>query len=240
MPNLTYNNENFEYELRRSRRKTIGITINPDGSVVVTAPLRLSQAKIMEALQHKAGWISKKLALVHDIAVRVPVRSYVSGEKFWYLGKGYPLNLTQTDEHISRIKYADELFYIDLQCGLTEEQREQCITELFQKWYKRAARIVIGKRMVYYAEILKVHPQGMKIKSQKSLWGSCTGKDIINFNWKLIMTPPEVIDYVVVHELCHLIERNHSSNFWNLVAGILPDYKQQKNWLKMNGATLVI
>ncbi|MBQ8199384.1 MAG: M48 family metallopeptidase [Lachnospiraceae bacterium] len=107
-----------------------------------------------------------------------------------------------------------------------------------EKRYRQAAKEYIPKRADYYAQLLGVTYERIRIADQKTRWGSCSSKGTLSFNWKLMLAPPKVLDYVVVHELCHLIEMNHSPRFWKQVENVIPDYKEYRKWLKENGITL--
>ena len=124
--------------------------------------------------------------------------------------------------------------------GLSEESRKQAIKEALVKWYRQRFADIVKERLDEYSVQLKAAPCKVVIKDQKTRWGSCSKKGNINLNWRLIMTPIEIIDYVVVHELCHLKIMNHSKDFWNLVESILPDYYERRKWLKVNENRLVI
>lgn len=115
---------------------------------------------------------------------------------------------------------------------LTASIEEQVIEAALKQWYSQQAGRIIRERVEYYQKILQEPISCIRIKDVKSRWGSCSSKRNLNFNWRLVMAPPEVLDYVVVHELCHLKEMNHSKAFWALVESILPDYKRQREWLK--------
>ncbi len=123
-----------------------------------------------------------------------------------------------------------------------DEEREQKFTkeqrDALEKRYRKAAKEYFPKRADYYAQVLGVHYERIRIAEQKTRWGSCSSKGTLSFNWKLMLAPPKVLDYVVVHELCHLKEMNHSRAFWSLVEQVMPDYKEYRTWLKENGNTL--
>lgn len=110
--------------------------------------------------------------------------------------------------------------------------------EQLEKWYRKEAMAVISEKASEYSKLLSVHFEGIRIKDQKSCWGSCSSKGNLNFNWRIIMAPEPVCDYVIIHELCHLVFMDHSANFWNLVESLCPNYKQYKKWLKENGKQL--
>lgn len=123
-----------------------------------------------------------------------------------------------------------------------EAQRDKCYTpeqrSALEKRYREAAKEYVPKRAAYYAAFLGVSYDRIRIAGQKTRWGSCSSNKTLSFNWKLMLAPPKVLDYVVVHEVCHLREMNHSPRFWALVESLMPDYKQQRKWLKDNGHTL--
>lgn len=123
-----------------------------------------------------------------------------------------------------------------------EAQRDKCYTpeqrSALEKRYREAAKEYFPQRAAYYAYLLGVSYDRIRIAGQKTRWGSCSSNKTLSFNWKLMLAPPKVLDYVVVHEICHLREMNHSPRFWALVESLMPDYKQQRKWLKENGHTL--
>lgn len=122
--------------------------------------------------------------------------------------------------------------------GRPEDKKAAKVKENLEKWYREEAREYLYNRTAYYGKILGEYPENIRIKEQKTCWGSCSSKRNLNFNWKLLMAPLEILDYVVVHELCHLKYMNHSRDFWNCVGEILPDYAVRRQWLKENGRFL--
>ena len=120
-------------------------------------------------------------------------------------------------------------------CGVKDEE---IIKESMQLWYKQKAREIVIEKIEYYSKHFQTMPNSIKIKAQKTRWGSCTYKNDLALNYKLIMAPPDVLDYVVVHEMCHMEHKNHSKNFWNRVSSIMIDYKEKRNWLKEHGGKL--
>jgi predicted metal-dependent hydrolase len=121
-----------------------------------------------------------------------------------------------------------------------KENKEEYIKAALEGWYRIRAEKIFAEKIRFYAEKLKVYPKRIVIKDQKTKWGSCSSKGNINFNFRVIMAPENIIDYLVVHELCHLVHMNHSSDFWNLVKSILPNYREDEEWLKINGVNLNI
>jgi len=228
----------LQYILTRSSRKTVGIAIERNGLVKVTSPLRVSESYINDLLQKKANWIIKKL---ENIETRVSkankARGFEEGEFFSYLGKEYKLILVRSsDLKKPTVSLEDE----ELIITIPNDFQAQRLKEVLKIWYIKRFKLVIEDRIKYYSSIIGVFPQKITIKEQKTRWGSCSAKGNINLNWKLIMAPLEVLDYVVIHELCHMKQMNHSKEFWKLVELVFPMYKRCRVWLKENGDLLCI
>ena len=179
----------ISYQIIRSSRKTMSLEIKADGSVVVRAPLRLSEAKIQKFVEEKQEWILKNLEKIQKRAA--------------------------------------------------QKENVQKLSALERQHLQNKACVVIPRRVAYYAEKLGVSYGKITLRQQKTRWGSCAANGNLNFNWLLILAPPEVLDYVVVHELCHRREMNHSQAFWKEVEKILPDYRERQKWLKDNGWRLM-
>lgn len=233
-------NNQITYTVVKTNRKTIGITIDMNGEVKVSAPLRISEKQIKEVVQKKADWIIKKVNEVRERNSNTVCREFISGEKFLYLGKEYTLEIVEKDLGQAEVFMQEDTIAVYISQGMSEESRKQTIKEALVKWYRQRFAEVVKDRIEKYSLQLKVAPCKVVIKDQKIRWGSCSKKGNINLNWRLIMAPLHVIDYVVVHELCHLKVMNHSKDFWNLVESILPNYHESRKWLKVNGNRLGI
>lgn len=209
-------------KLFRSRRRSIGLEITQDALLVVRAPHRVSLGYIQNVLLKKAAWILKKRTQAQARKVRNPPKRFIDGESFYYLGKIYPLKLVDADV-INLTDYLEfpRKFILDAQQRLTQ-------------WYKSQAYEKIKERAGLYSKITGLTYSKIKISDAAKRMGSCSAKGNLNFSWRLIMAPLENIDYVVVHELIHLDERNHSRNFWKKVCAVLPDYRAKDSWLKDN------
>lgn len=211
-----------------SKRKTIALIIERDGSLTVRAPLRFSRKRILELVEQKAKWILSKQELAKSLPPAPGVQTYTNGEAFWYLGKTYPLEIAIKAHTSLRL---DGKFLL-AQTALPKAGAT------FTEWYKEQARQAIGQRVQQLAAKHGFKYKQIKITSAQGRWGSCSSQGTLCFTWRLIMAPPTEIDYVVVHELVHLVEKNHSKAFWEKVAAILPDYKVRRKWLKDNGLLL--
>ncbi len=214
----------------RTKRRSIALIIQRDGSLMVRAPIRASDKTILAFVEKKAGWIQSKQALVKSVYPQAVEKKYVNGESFWYLGKLYPLEIVNQANHPIEFQ---ERFFMD-RSVLPKAQW------YFNRWYKEQAIKIISERVTWYAASMGVSYRQVKITSARTRWGSCSTKGSLCFSWRLVMAPPPVIDYVVVHELVHLKEKNHGKTFWAKVSALMPDYKQKIEWLKINGHLLNI
>ncbi len=152
----------------------------------------------------------------------------------------YYLKIKEVRSLYFKLELDSNKFMVYINSGILKEKREVIIKDNLEKFYKEKAVKVLKERTDYYSNILKVAPKNIVIKNQKTLWGSCSSKGNINYNYKIVMAPLKILDYIVVHELCHLVHMNHSKDFWQLVESIIPDFKERRNWLKENGYKLKI
>ncbi len=213
----------MNYQLIRSKRKTLSLQINNNAELIVRAPNRLSVKKIEQFIDEKSNWIDKKSAAIQ--AKKLKKSSYLEGEKFLYLGGEYPLSVNI--DHAKGLEFDGQMFSLDR--GGKED---------FLAWYKATFKKIALPRLEYYAKENKLIYQQVRFKAQKTLWGSCSYVNNINLNYLLIQAPIGVIDYVIVHELAHIKHKNHSRNFWKFVNQMLPNYKASKRWLQDNGYRL--
>jgi len=214
-------------KLIRAKRRTIALIIERDGSLTVRAPKRATLKDIHGFVEEKADWIIRSRAKMQAI-IAIPVKQYMDGECFPFLGADYELRLVPPQR--PALKF-DGGFTLSVSA---RERGEQA----FIKWYKTQALTIFTERVNHYAALHGFEPRQIKVNSAKTRWGSCTSKGTINFTWRLVMAPLEVIDYVVLHELAHLKIKNHSPKFWKFVESICPDYNRQRKWLKEHGEKL--
>jgi len=201
-------------------RKTTDIVIERDGKVVVRPPAKLSHDQIDELVASKRFWIYRNLAEWRDLNATAVVREWVNGEAFLYLGRSYRLSL-QTDQECDLI-LKDGRFCLNR--NLIDEFGVNAAQKAFETFYTTKAKRRIKNRVEYFAPKVGVKPKGVSISNMAYRWASCSKDRKLNFNWKCMMAIPKVIDYVVVHELCHMHVQDHSEVFWNEVDKVLPDY----------------
>ncbi|MCI5141578.1 MAG: M48 family peptidase [Candidatus Electrothrix sp. ATG1] len=231
----------FDYKvIRRPRRKTASISVHPDCSVRVLVPSFVTDCQVEELIQRKTKWIKSKLSEFEEIRQKNRPKEYVSGESFSYLGRNYRLKVINSDLEEERAKLIQSRFHVVVPAGLEQEARHQRVINQLSAWYRHQAAVRLQEKTACYAKRLLVSPASVGIKDYRSRWGTCHSDGRIYYNWRIIMAPHSVIDYVVVHELCHLVHLNHSKRFWDLVSTILPDYAEQKAWIKVNGSGLEV
>ncbi len=209
------------HRIIRSKRKTVALIITPDAALTVHAPMRLPLGYIEDLVSKKSSWIKRKIRDVQS-RPRAKPKELVDQEEFLYLGNTYRLKITD-DNALSFGEYL--CFPRSMLLNAAEN---------LENWYKKQARQIIVEKVILRAKELGLEYKSISIGSAKKRMGSCSAKGNLNFIWRLIMAPLEIVDYVVVHELIHLVERNHSQSFWNKVRAVLPDYKEKEAFLKQN------
>jgi len=211
--------------IRSKRRKTIALIIDQEGRLIVRAPAHTSRRKIENLVYEKSAWIQRNQREAQTRPPAARPKRFHNGEHFYYLGRGYPLVLS---------KRRKPPLILNGRFSLAESAHEDAL-KVFSEWYREQCREIVTERAANHARRLNLRYRRIRITSARTRWGSCSSKGNLNFSWRLVMTPLEVIDYVVVHELCHLREPNHSTKFWARVAAAMPDYRTQRKWLKDNG-----
>jgi len=221
--------KDIQYTLQRSNRKTASIYIERDGQVSVYVPEDLSKAQLEELLESKRKWIYRNMAEWHDLNATRVQREYVNGEGFLYLGRTYRLKLVEDQVHPLMLK--DGYFCLRANNGSAPDA-----DTAFKEFYREKAKRRIPERVTFYEDRMGVESKAVKVLDLKNRWASCSLGGNVNFHWKCMMAPPTVLDYIVVHELAHLIHPNHTDAFWSEVDKVMPDYGDRKEWLRVNGA----
>ena len=214
-------------EIIRSSRKTLAITIDSFGRLIVRAPLRCSEQRINAFLQEKEGWIVRKIAERKGAGIELPPEN-IHGYSFMLLGRKCKIYIADTP----KVCYDGENGVVYLP---TKNPKERLV-----KWLKDNAKRIFTQVAFDTAKRMGVTYQSVGVTSARGRWGSCSGKNAIHFSFRLIYAPKDVIEYVVVHELAHTKHHNHSQAFWAEVAKFVPDWKTKRAWLKTHGALMEI
>ena len=228
--------EAIEYTVRRSRRRrrTMAITVDTEGAVRVAAPIHVSSAAVAAFVQARASWIEKQRA-ASRARPTVPKR-FVDGESLFFLGREYALRIHAGTNRHTEVRLEGRALAISVpQRHDTSEARAAAVVTGLEGWYRREAERVIGNRILHYQQRVAVQPKALRISNARRQWGSCGPGGTIRISWRLVMAPLSLIDYVIVHELCHLRYSNHGPPFWRLVGTILPDYESLRGLLRREG-----
>ncbi|MCX6097210.1 MAG: SprT family zinc-dependent metalloprotease [Caldiserica bacterium] len=220
------------YVLVRSRRRTIGMEVRPDATLVVRAPARTPVWYVESLLREKAGWIEDKLEKARSQVSLPPRHDFLTGERFPYLGREWPFVV---------LAFQKTPLTFDEKAGFSLDMTAFDRGEVaFEEWYRARAHGLLAERVQHYAPLVGVSVPRLRITGAERRWGSCSTSGTVSFAWRLVMAPMDVVDYVVVHELAHRREMNHSTKFWAVVASVLPDYDVRRRWLRDHGGMLTI
>ncbi|RXA19952.1 M48 family peptidase [Methanosarcina sp. MSH10X1] len=232
----------ISYEIVYSEnRKRAAILVRPDLRVEFRAPQALGTDAIRKMVQGKAQWIVRKLELFEANRQPEQEKQYLDGESYLYLGTEYPLRIVFADNAKRPLAYfRDSGLTVEIPEGSPADRVPFLAKEAIWNFYSKRAEEEVEKILASYSKKLGVVPPAFKVKHQKRRWGSCSAGNILRINFQLLMAPPEQLEYVVVHELCHVKEKNHSARFWKLVRELMPDYKEYRNSLKKDGWKYVL
>jgi len=209
----------------RTNRKTISLQITDNASLIVRAPYNVTEEFIESVIVKHLDWIEKKKNNIQARDPKFVKKEFVNGEGFLYLGRSYRLKITKNQE--KPLIFQDNYFFLS-------KEYLPIARELFIGWYKEKAYGKISERVEWYAKKRGFTYNKVNITDANKRWGSCSAKGNLNFSWRLIMAPLPIVDYVVVHELVHLVEKNHAKTFWDKVKMLMPDYEKHDEWLKRN------
>lgn len=206
-------------KIMRSKRKTLALQIGKNGELIVRAPLKLSEKYIQDFITKNQAWIQKH----QSKKVQTQSKKFIEGEKFWLWGKEYPLKFGAK----TKLEFTDKNFEI-------HPAYKKNAQKIFRDFYKKELAKILPERIKKHAQNMNLYPKEIKISGASRRWGSCNVCGNLNFSWRLAMTPLEILDYVIIHELAHLKELNHSPAFWQIVEKFDPKYKTHKKWLREN------
>jgi len=210
--------------------------------VEVVAPLNVSDRAIGKFVRSQQDWIvaaQDKVEKHRQTINKLAPKEYKDGVSIPFKGERKKIQLKTHSFNSLKVEFDQQIFTILLPITLSEENRGELVRLAIVDWMKNQAAIEVKNSIDIYSKKYNLYPRFVRIKTQKSRWGSCGIHNDINLNWLLILTPPKVLEYVVIHELCHIKERNHSANFWGLVEQHCPDYRKHRLWLKKNGQSIM-
>lgn len=219
----------LEFELRRSSaRSTVGITVERDGSLVLSAPESASLEDLERVVNSKKTWIYTKIAEKEPLIQSAPNKDFVSGEGFFYLGRNYRLKVIDLDQDVDKLRFHRSRF--ELRRDAKSEGRI-----LFIEWYSEHLRPILERHLSRLAPRVPVEYRSVQIRDLGFNWGTCGKNRDLYFHWRVAMLPARMLEYIVTHELVHLVDRKHSPEFWSKVETILPDCGERVRWLAENG-----
>jgi len=222
--------------IRRPNRKTASVQVSPSNQVSIVVPMDLPEERIAAIIKRKTRWIMNKIAINNEVKYPVRPKEFVNGESFAYLGRTYRLKILNGSSHV---EFKGGYFRVSVpNKGKPDEAK--LVKILLTEWYMEHAKTKLQERVRRFAQVMEVKHFGLTVKSLASQWGSCTKDGDLNFNWRIIMAPLRLVDYVVIHELCHLTYHDHSKEFWQLLERYLPECKELKEELRRTGALLTL
>lgn len=216
------------YSLKRShkRKKTISLEIGNNSEITVYAPYFTPVKEINSFVEEKQNWIDRIRRRQVKLLSERKEKAYVTGENFYYLGQAYPLEAYFEPLENTGLIFWKKRFYLN--CPPDTEMRKR----VFASWYRKKAGDYLNARVGHFSRELDLRPPRIRITQAIRQWGSCSHDNGLAFSFRLIMAPPDVIDYVIVHELIHIRQKNHSSKFWQLVVEVIPHYQVHRRWLR--------
>jgi predicted metal-dependent hydrolase len=232
---LQYGTKTIEYSIIKSRRiKTSEIIVDAD-NVSVRSPFHKPISEIHEIVRKKAGWILKKQLEYKNQNPEIMKPNFQDSSTLPYSGKNYALKIITNYQGSEQIEFEHGEFSIYIQ-GKSSKKKARL---LYEEWLTETAQSFLDKKIKEYSKELSVEPNQIKLKNLRSRWGSATKDGVINLSLNLLKAPTGVIDYMILHELCHLKIKGHSHRFWDLVHRFMPDYQEKIDWLKVNGSSLL-
>lgn len=232
---VQYGTKEIEFKVEFRNRKTMSISVEPPTNIVVIVPINTSEEEIKETVRSKGSWIVQKLFEFRHIEAKKVKREFINGESFMYLGRNYSLQI-----HVDTA--LQDKFLVKLYRGkfhvYVKEKSDENIRKAMEDWYREKTEEQVRKRIKYYQKFFNKKPTAIKVKEQKKRWASCTSKDELLFNWRCVMAKSTALDYIVVHEMCHMYYMNHSKEFWDLLDSVMSDYEIRKEWLRDYGIRL--
>ncbi|QIZ06857.1 M48 family metallopeptidase [Priestia megaterium] len=231
-----YLGQTLSFEINYKNRTSMGIYIDVYGNVEIQVPKGTSDELILQLLEEKWDWIQQKTTEMKDRTLGQKVKVYDHGETFLYLGDEYPIQVSQ-DITIKQdyVVLEEDKLYI-----YVKELEDEKIKQALKRFYYQQCKTLVERSIRSYQSNFKIKPRSIRISDNNRNWGTCDSRQQLTFNWRLAMAPLKVIDYVVVHEMCHMVHLNHDRSFWRLVGKIIPEYEQMENWLALSSWKMTV
>lgn len=227
---LNVGGDNYSAEvIRKKGRRRISIIVHPDNRLEIRAPLRMPEYSIRSFLNQAASWIQKRLIKNASRPAVQPLQ-YTEGESIPFLGQEITLSFKPGIRRATLLN----------QSLVVPTRRSGDTKKVVENWYKGEGARIFKASIERYAPLIGRNPMRFTIRGMRSRWGSCSSKGSLSLNWKILAAPQAVVDYLVVHELAHLIEANHSKRFWAVVEKAMPDFKTHRKWLKTQGNPILV
>jgi predicted metal-dependent hydrolase len=235
---VTLGGTQIKYGIRRSRRRrTVAISVDPQLGVLLAAPAGVPVGRLDRIVQDKARWIINRLKLIEKNAIEHPPKEFVSGESYLYLGRHYRLRvISRTDPEPARLEGVWLEVYVS--ASAKGPARAEAVREAVVNWYRIHALFRIRERVEIWAPTVGALPTKLFIRNQAKRWGSCDSKGNLRINWRIIQAPMGIVNYIVVHEMTHLLHKGHAKKFWAAVGRVMPDYETKRKELRRIGVTL--
>ena len=213
--------------------------VKTSGEVIIRAPRKFKSELIHKMVQKRRDWVLKKLNQFATLRTNLQHQlAFVNGKSILFQGNICSVQVHLIEKKRTRIEFQGNVFHVFVNENLGDEEKELSIRKKMMEWFKKQAFEFISLRIDQIKVPINVKPKKITIRNQKTRWGSCSSSGTLNFNLRLLMAPIPIIDYVIIHELCHLREKSHSKQFWAFLASIMPDFKEKKQWLKTYGLRL--
>ena len=232
----TYSGKTIRFEIKYKNRTSFGITIDSLGNIEVLAPKGTPNENVILLLESKWELLQQKLKEMKDRQLGQQQKVYEHGESFLYLGNAYPIQIYKD----CNIEQDYVLFKEDRLHIYVKHFEDEKIKQALKRFYYQQCKALVEKSISCHQSNFKTKPRSIRISDSKKTWGTCDSRAQLTFNWRLAMAPMDVIDYVVVHEMCHMVHLNHDRSFWRLVGKIMPDYKEKENWLALSNWKMTV
>jgi predicted metal-dependent hydrolase len=237
---VSFGGETITYRLERtSRRKTVAISVGFDG-IRVLAPADMNDSDVNGYVRKKAPWVLKKQSAYRDLATETQPKEFVSGESFHYLGRPYRLRVIEDPAAVlTRVAARGQTLVAPVLPQQNELVRRSAIRSGLRHWYMEKAKARFPERLGIVSSALGISRPALRVVDQSKRWGSCDKSGKIRLNWRLVMAPTSLIDYVIAHEACHVLEHNHSHRYWRSLETIMTDYESRIERLDRTGHRLI-